>query len=238
MDRYKINLHAHTEYSDGANTIEEFALASKEIGFSVAVITEHIYDVNWWPGIDYDKYVKQKKEAQLISKKLDYPIIVGSEFTIGEEECLVFGDQAISELLLRRQTRLDKDAETKDRRDSRGVLTIKDFKEIKKRYFSAMILCHPSLKEKDSQGNSTFISNGGVDFLDGFERYNSGRDMFHDDKPIPIEFKKLTEFSNSDAHRVNRIDTGYNIFSEYITTESALINYIKTKKTVELYFKN
>ena len=36
---FKVNLHAHSDYSDGYNTFEEMVVAYKDNGFSIAVFT-------------------------------------------------------------------------------------------------------------------------------------------------------------------------------------------------------
>ena len=42
----KLNLHAHSQVSDGVNRISEMVAAYKALGFSCAVITDHVYTVD------------------------------------------------------------------------------------------------------------------------------------------------------------------------------------------------
>lgn len=233
MKKYKINLHAHSNYSDGGN-IEDLATKYKEMGFVTATVTDHVY---WWDihvSLTMEKYLAQKNEAQKISRKLDFPFIVGAEFETKErEEFLVFGDEAIRALLMKREKWV---AET-NKGNQPLPLFIKDMIDIKNNYNCAIILCHPHLKPDYSDNEIKFFKNNGFIAIHGYERYNSGYDMFKTDekKPFLSKFSDITAFSNSDAHSDSSLDKGYNFFTEPIGTEAELIDYIQKRKPVEMY---
>jgi len=222
---YQINLHAHTRYSDGAGTIEIMARECKKLGFSACVITDHVYSQDADYSLNMEKWTDQIIEAAEVSYRLEYPIIIGCEFSIQQyEEVLVFGSKAIHELLSLR-----------DKRTKLGVnptIQIQDLRRVRERYDCATILCHPCLASYDNKPN--FIEAGGVEILDGYEYYNSGEVGFDKTREVPIEFKDLTPFSNSDAHNPMTLEWNYNEVERCIMDEVQLIQYIKSKKPVTL----
>ncbi len=234
--RYKINLHAHSQYSDGAADLEEFAIACKKLEFTAAVVTDHVYHVDMFPGLTLEKYLAEKKEAAVVSKKLDYPIIIGVEIALDEEEVLIFSDKAITDLLKRRKKRQQNYTLTDEPKKKRGIIEISDIKEVKNKYNCAVILCHPVLQKMDEAGELDFVAKKGLEILDGYERYSSNLDRFYKDRKHLLNwFTDKTAFSNSDAHRISNLKRCYNFVTENITTETELIDYIKNKKKVEFF---
>lgn len=89
-----LNLHCHSKYSDGADTIRELAIACKEAGHIALCLTDHSYLLT------LDTWEKQREEAAEIERELNFPIIVGLEaFVTNAEELLVFGTEACRSLL-------------------------------------------------------------------------------------------------------------------------------------------
>jgi len=219
--KYKINLHAHTRYSDGANTLQEMVFAYKHMGYCAAVLTDHHYTgspdlANY--SMNLDEYSSACEKADKISKLLNYPVIVGCEWGFFRcEEVLCFGRSFITALL------------------SHTDVSIGKFKELKDTFGGACIVAHPILSE------NKFIEMGGHKVVDGYEGYNGGGDMFNPDfRKLPPEFKDLRAYSNSDAHSINTlIDEGrrgdnYNLINEKIDDESKLLNYIRDRKPVKM----
>jgi DNA polymerase (family 10) len=62
-------LHAHTVRSDGANTLEEMAEATKQRGFSYLGITDHSQSAYYAGGMKADEVLEQMKEADRLNKK-------------------------------------------------------------------------------------------------------------------------------------------------------------------------
>lgn len=212
----KINLHAHSRFSDGVNTISEMATMYKEMGFCCAVITDHVYrysdDRPTDPcSLNTVKFAKACQEAETISHALNFPVFLGAEFSIGYgEEILVFGTQAVEFLLAVR--------------DIRGEVGYKDLREARKLFNSAAIMAHP-------MHPSIFIYE---DTIDGFELYNSGVHMFSS-RPIPKNLSNLSPWGNSDAHVDYAIAGGYNWIEQEIKCEIDLINLIKYSAPVKIY---
>ena len=110
-------------------------------------------------------------------------------------------------------------------------VTAKDakfFKHARESFDCAMVLNHPALREN-------FEESGMHDFLDGFERWNSGRDYFSF-RPIPESLKHLPFYSNSDAHSPKSLAKGYNLVSEYIRSETDLIKFLQSHEPPKAYF--
>lgn len=122
--KYKINIHAHTIFSDGQNSPFTMALKAKELGFTALVITDHFY------GHDYPEYMsihkldtlkKACKEAVAI-----LPVIIGLEVPFMGQEVLVFGGGAVKAIL------------------RNGKPTMDEMLQLKQETGCAVILCHPS----------------------------------------------------------------------------------------------
>ena len=82
----KVNLHAHTRYSDGHNTIEEMVEEYQRNHFSCAVITDHFYHRGSKYSIDMESMKRAREEAYQLQKKKGYPVIVGIEHGLFKEE--------------------------------------------------------------------------------------------------------------------------------------------------------
>jgi len=215
MKKYKINLHSHTRYSDGGYTILEQTKKFKEAGFCCNVITDHVYEHMDLFSVRRDKFESQLLEAEQVSKELDFPIIVGIELRLLKvEEMLLFGHEAIREVLKLTDSK---------------KLGVDNLKEILANYKTATILAHPSMR-------GDFYNLKIWELLDGFELYNSGCPFFKNSS-IPVELQRLRAFSNSDDHDLRKYKDDYNYFSEKITNEDELINYITSGKPVEMYSK-
>ena len=88
---YRINIHSHTVFSDGANGPLMMALAAKKAGMTALVITDHVYtrevssDWGVLTRFQYPVLRRLVNEAKAI-----LPVILGIELAIEGEEVLVF----------------------------------------------------------------------------------------------------------------------------------------------------
>ena len=151
---YKINLHAHTMFSDGLNTPLRMALEAKEMGFSALVLTDHFYG-DKFPEVSMtkEKWVLFKKACREAREII--PVITGLEVPFLGEEVLIFGGSTIKHIL-------ENGPPTKE-----DLVTFRGFKD------TAVILCHPSHNYNEV-----------APFVDGYEHYNSGSDFFRDDRDL------------------------------------------------------
>lgn len=223
---YKFNMHAHTRYSDGHSTMEEMALEYKNQGFSVAVVTDHIYSQAHIFSNGLTGYIQQLAEAYYIYKKHNYPVIVGCEYSFANlEEVVVIGTDANIAILKDREERLEKCCS--------GELTIDLLKEVRKEHECFVSLCHPQLVE-NSSGHLPMITSGAYTVLDAYEQINGGCD-FSTFKNFPKEFDKLIPLSNSDAHSHKWLNWNYNLTTKPITSEESLFKYIKDDGKFDLF---
>jgi hypothetical protein len=204
-----INLHTHSIYSDGNNSLEELLIAFKGAGHVCLCVTDHDYCLS------LNKFKRQIEEAKELEIKYNFPIICGLEIAIQYEESLVFGTDACLDWM-----------------EKLEVVGINIF-GVSGEYFlkwvsdctyeKALVLCHPSLSAQIE---------GFYDPFDGYEIMNRGCVW-------PIKFVELMQrimpkakpFKNMDLHSLrsweierkrvcNEIDTT-------IKNESDLIHWIK-----------
>ena len=81
----KGDLQMHTKWSDGANTVEEMALAAKQMGYEYICITDHVGNLVIANALDEKRIKKQRKEIDDINKKSDITIFQGAEVDIRAE---------------------------------------------------------------------------------------------------------------------------------------------------------
>ena len=205
--KYKLNIHAHSKFSDGSGSPYAMAKEAKRLGFTALVLTDHFYGND--PKYDYcsmnirtDHLLRQfYKEASEV-----LPVIRGMEAPVGGEEVLVFGDLAIKTILLE------------------GGLTVELLKKLRGTVRCAFILCHPHISYDKL-----------IPYIDGYERFNSMQDQFKGRLEEVVKFDGLQAWCNSDAHGVSRLGWAHNLVNTKIETEEELIAYIKSGVQHEFY---
>ncbi len=76
-------LHCHTDYSDGAATLEEMANAAKELGWSYLGISDHSESAFYAGGLKRDKVARQHDEIDRLNARMaDFRILKGIEADI------------------------------------------------------------------------------------------------------------------------------------------------------------
>lgn len=208
---YKINLHAHSHFSDGLNSITEMAAEYKRLGFCCCVITDHVYTKDEECSLTYKKYKYQVKEAQAITY-LGFPTIIGIELSVKEagEEIVVFGEPAIKTIF--------------KLRERYNEITVKQLLAIKRHNKNSCLfnLCHPSSSAK-------LLELGGFELLDCYELINSGHEFFtKEENP----YRSLIALCNSDAHAIRSMNACHNEITIPIEHELELIAYFKSIKKV------
>ena len=102
LDDIRGDLHLHSKYTDGHNTIEEIARAAKKFGYSYIAITDHSRQVRVAGGLKPKEVRKQIKEINKINDKLKgITILKGIEVDILEDGSLDLPDEVLKELDLR-----------------------------------------------------------------------------------------------------------------------------------------
>ncbi|MEK6984578.1 MAG: DNA polymerase/3'-5' exonuclease PolX [Nanoarchaeota archaeon] len=95
----KGDLQMHTKWSDGSNTIEEMALAAKNLGHEYICITDHTGKLAIANALDEKRIAEQRKEVKKIDKKLNgISILHGVEVNITDDGSLDMPDKVLKEL--------------------------------------------------------------------------------------------------------------------------------------------
>ncbi|MFA0751065.1 MAG: hypothetical protein SLRJCFUN_001468 [Candidatus Fervidibacter sp.] len=89
-------LHCHTKWSDGANTVEEMARAAMERGYEYLAITDHSPPMGW--GVKPENFRKLIREIRQVSERLGFPILAGIEVDIAPDGSLHMDEDILRQL--------------------------------------------------------------------------------------------------------------------------------------------
>ena len=220
--RFRINLHAHSRFSDGGHTVAEMFHQYKELGHNVAVFTDHYYNMPSRPDISLDraKIDEQRGVVAAMSRAFNMGGIVGIEISINRlEEVVVIGSSAIDEIMNLREKRHLAGGE--------GDINIEDLRRIREKHSCMINLCHPGRPD-------CWCEAGGHHVLDGFEYIHGGTLMFDrwmrsTDSPnrkVPLQLKGKIKLSNSDAHSKDTLHWCWNEIEQDVRTEDELLAYV------------
>lgn len=93
------DLHMHTTWSDGANSVEEMVLAAREKGYKYIAITDHSKFLRVANGLDEKRLRKQREEINRLNEKYnDIHIFAGVEMDILPTGELDFSDDFLKEM--------------------------------------------------------------------------------------------------------------------------------------------
>lgn len=102
VDDIKGDLHTHSEYTDGHNTIEQMAKAAEKKGYKYIAVTDHSEHVAVAGGLKPREVMEQIKEVEKVNKKLkNFTVLKGTEVDILEDGSLDLPDKVLKELDLR-----------------------------------------------------------------------------------------------------------------------------------------
>jgi len=95
----KGDLHTHTDWSDGHNSIEEMALAARDLGYEYIAITDHSGGRGIAHGLDVERLRKQVAEVRALDERLSgIRVFSGIEVDIRADGSLDFPHEILSEL--------------------------------------------------------------------------------------------------------------------------------------------
>lgn len=91
------NLHAHSRWSDGKNTIAEMAAAAQAAGHEYLAITDHSKRLTVANGLNEDQLIEQIEEVDEVNQSLsDFIVLKGIEVDILEDGTLDLPDSVLS----------------------------------------------------------------------------------------------------------------------------------------------
>lgn len=196
--KYKINIHAHSIFSNGINSPLSMAIEAKKLDFTALVITDHFYGLDYTDFINSNSMRLLRKACREARKVL--PVIIGLEIPFCGQEILVFGGSAINSII------------------KNGIPTPDELIHLKKETGCAVILCHP---RDDFEEVAKY-----VDGFEEYNSANNC--FRHEEEVRPFgALEGKQRWCSSDAHRSKGLGRAYNVVGSKIQTESDLIRYIK-----------
>lgn len=97
----KGDLHVHTAWSEGANSIEEMALSAQKLGYEYLLISDHTQYLAMMGGMDEKKLTRQIAEIDRLNSKFQNPnfkILKGAELNILEDGSVDIKDEVLEKL--------------------------------------------------------------------------------------------------------------------------------------------
>lgn len=95
----KGDLHTHSEWSDGANTLEEMAQAAQERGYQYLAVTDHSKSLHIAQGLTEESLWQQLDEIRRFNKVFtDFHLLTGIEVEILPDGSLDFNDELLAEM--------------------------------------------------------------------------------------------------------------------------------------------
>jgi len=91
----KGDLHIHTNWSDGNNSVEEIVETAKTMGYQYIAITDHSLVAKGKVEMNEEKFMRQIKKINDIQKFYDIKIIKGIEIDINIDNSLDYSDEII-----------------------------------------------------------------------------------------------------------------------------------------------
>lgn len=99
LNDIKGDLHMHSTWSDGAQSVEEMVLQAREKGYSFIAITDHSKFLKVANGLDETRLRMQRKEIDRLNQKYeDIQIFAGVEMDILPSASLDFSDEFLKEM--------------------------------------------------------------------------------------------------------------------------------------------
>jgi DNA polymerase (family 10) len=93
------DLHAHTEWSDGATSIEDMVLAAKQRGYDYIAITDHSRGIGVANGLSTERLLEQIAQIRALEQRINgLRILAGSEVDIKRDGSLDFPDEVLAQL--------------------------------------------------------------------------------------------------------------------------------------------
>lgn len=92
------DLHAHSTWSDGGNSIEEMAQAAKARGYEYIAITDHSQGLKIAGGLSLERVREKKKEIDSLNRRLrNIRILFGTEVDIKNDGSIDYPDRVLKD---------------------------------------------------------------------------------------------------------------------------------------------
>lgn len=103
LKEIKGDLHCHTKWNGGANSVEEMVESAMALGYEYLGISDHTKTLKIEHGLDEKKLLEQRKEIEKINQKLKkqkkkFRVLQGAEVNILKDGSLDIQDEALKKL--------------------------------------------------------------------------------------------------------------------------------------------
>jgi len=99
IEDIKGDLHMHSTWSDGGNSMEEMVIKSRELGYEYIAITDHSQGLKIAGGLNTHELDLKRKEIDKLNKKYkNIKILFGSEVDINSDGNLDYPDSVLQEM--------------------------------------------------------------------------------------------------------------------------------------------
>ena len=116
----KGDLHVHSKWSDGANTVKEITIAARERGYKYIGISDHSKSLKVAHGVSEEDFFKRIDEIKKIDEKISgIKVLAGTEVDILPDGSLDYSDDLLKKLdivVASVHTRFNQDEETMTKR--------------------------------------------------------------------------------------------------------------------------
>ncbi|MCX6708618.1 MAG: DNA polymerase/3'-5' exonuclease PolX [Candidatus Woesearchaeota archaeon] len=97
-DAIKGDLHMHTRWSDGNNSVEQMAGAAEKLGYEYVAFADHSKSEHIANGMDEKRLLQYLKELDVVQKKVGIRVLKGSEVDILADGSLDYSNEYLKEL--------------------------------------------------------------------------------------------------------------------------------------------
>jgi len=91
----KGDLHIHSQYSDGKETIQNLVSNAEKLGYHYIGITDHSQSLHVAHGLTHERVLKKKKEIEQINKNSNLLVLLGTECDILADGNLDYDDETL-----------------------------------------------------------------------------------------------------------------------------------------------
>jgi DNA polymerase (family 10) len=92
------DLHVHTKWSDGSESVEAMAAAARELGHDYICITDHSQSLKMAGGVPAAELREHMKEVRRLSERAGLAVLIGTECDILPDGSLDYPDTLLAEL--------------------------------------------------------------------------------------------------------------------------------------------
>ncbi len=93
------DLHVHTDWSDGAHSLEDVAAAAKKMGYSYLAVTDHSKSLHISGGLSEKRLMEQGRAIEALNEQInDFTVLKGNEVDILKDGTLDYHDEILQGL--------------------------------------------------------------------------------------------------------------------------------------------